>query len=142
MNRPNPSIRIQSRISAPVELVWRMFTTPSHIQGWNFASPEWHCPAARVELIAGGGFSYTMAARDGSMQFDLEGTFEEVTPLIRLRQVLADGRHVSVDFTEGQGYTTVTQTFQPETQNSRDMQKAGWQAILDNFGRYAESQKG
>ncbi|MNR22782.1 hypothetical protein D3C85_1397570 [compost metagenome] len=106
---------------------------------WNAASPEWHCPGSRVDLRVGGRFCHHMAARDGSMGFDFEGTFTEVVPPTSLGYVMDDGRAVRVRFVEEQGGTWVHEEFDAESEHSGEQQRAGWQSILDNFKRYMES---
>jgi uncharacterized protein YndB with AHSA1/START domain len=133
------AITVSAKIDAPLARVWTCWTEPEHIKGWNFASPEWHCPAAVNQLEAGGAFAYTMAARDGSMSFVFEGHFSEVIPERSIASVLADGRKTLVSFEEGDGHTIVTEVFDPENMNPPDLQRAGWQSILDNFKKYAET---
>lgn len=106
---------------------------------WNFASPDWHCPAARNDLRPGGEFCYRMEAKDGSMGFDYEGTFIEVTPHSRLRLALGPDREVLVEFTATDQGTKVSQTFTPETTFSLEQQRAGWQSIMDNYRQHVSS---
>ncbi len=132
-------IRIEAQIKAPLKKVWSRWTEPQHITKWNFAAPEWHCPAATNDLKAGGKYSARMEAKDGSFGFDFEGTYEEVVAQKKLVYALADGRRVSTTF-EAQGDSTkVITVFDAEKQNPEEMQKDGWQAILNNFKRYAEA---
>jgi uncharacterized protein YndB with AHSA1/START domain len=128
-------LTVSVHIAEPAATAWQVFTTPQHIMQWNFAADTWHCPAATNTLEVGGPFSYTMAAKDGSFAFDLQGVFTKVEPPTCLHYSLADGRKVTVDFTEEAGGTTVTQSFEPENQNPLEMQQAGWQAILQEFAR-------
>jgi len=133
------SITIKSNINAPVEKVWKMWNTPSDIMQWNAASDDWHTPRAESDLRAGGTFSARMEAKDGSFGFDFGGTYDEVIPNSKLAYTLGDGRKVDVTF-EGNGQQTkVIETFEAESENSIEMQRDGWQAILDNFKKYAES---
>ena len=97
------NIIVQVRVNADIETVWDSFVNSEHVVEWNFASPEWHCPAAMNDLEVGGGFSYRMAAKDGSFQFDLEGTYTSIEPNSRLEYVLSDGRKVSISFEENGG---------------------------------------
>lgn len=131
-------ITVSTTIDRHVNDVWHHFTHPDSIMHWNQASEDWHCPAAKIELADGGHFCYTMAAKDGSMQFDLEGIFTEVEPRRRLRYELADGRKVSVYFQETHNHTTVVQAFEAENLNPPELQKEGWQAILDSFKKFTE----
>lgn len=135
MNNP---IQVQVHIPAPVQQVWDAFTQADAVQQWNAASEDWHCPAARNDLREGGDFNYVMAARDGSMQFDFAGIYTQVQPLQTIAYTMGDGRKVKVSFTEEEGTTLVTEHFEAEEMNSREMQQAGWQAILDNFKQYVE----
>jgi len=119
--------------------VWEYWTTPSHITNWNFASHEWHCPTAEHDLKVGGKLKYHMAAKDGSMVFDYTATFSKLQPNQLIEYILDDGRKVSITFTANGNTTEVTETFEVEDENSIDMQRQGWQAILDNFKKYVES---
>ena len=132
------SITVETSIEAPVEKVWTCFTDPSHITKWNNASPEWHTPKAVNDLHMGGTFNYRMESKDGKEGFDFTGTYDEVIPHKLIRYTMEDGRKVSVIFEQKNGATHVTETFDPETENSLDLQRQGWQAILDNFKRYVE----
>ena len=132
-------ISVSVRVERPLALVWEGWNTPASIMAWNAASPEWHCPGSRVDLRIGGRFCHRMAARDGSMGFDFEGTFTEVVPPTSLGYVMDDGRAVRVRFVEEQGSTWVHEEFDAESEHSGEQQRAGWQSILDNFKRYMES---
>ena len=132
------TVTVQSRIDKNVENAWTLWTSPEHITQWNFASPEWHCPKAEHELSVGGKLCYHMAAKDGSMAFDYTGTFTRIEPNKLLEHALDDGRKVSVQFEDLGQHTQITEIFEVEDENSIDMQRQGWQAILDNFKRYAE----
>ena len=131
-------ITVSALIDAESAKVWDYWTQPEHIVHWNAASDDWHCPRASNDLRAGGSFSATMAARDGSMSFDFEGVYDEVIDQHKLVYSLADGRQVSVAFEAAGDQTNVVETFDPENINPEDMQRAGWQAILDNFKAYVE----
>ncbi|WP_425935593.1 SRPBCC family protein [Aeromonas rivipollensis] len=132
-------ISVSVRVERPLTLVWEGWNTPASIMAWNAASPEWHCPSSRVDLRVGGLFCHRMAALDGSMEFDFEGTFTEVVPPTALGYVMDDGRAVRVTFVEEQGGTRVHEEFDAESEHSGEQQRAGWQSILDNFKRYMES---
>ena len=129
-------ITVKSNIHAPLDKVWQYFTLPEHITKWNFASPDWHCPAAENNLTKGGSFSFTMAAKDGSFSFDLKGVYQEVIPLKAYSYLLEDGRLVEVSFNESSNGILLTEVFEPEKENTLELQQAGWQAILDNFAKY------
>ena len=135
---PNQKVTITAVISAPVERVWEAFTTPTDITQWNFANDDWWCPRAEVDLRVGGIHKARMEAKDGSFGFDFEGVYGEVDPYRAVTLEMGDGRKARTTF-EGKGNsTTVTTVFDAEEQNSIDMQRTGWQAILDNFRRYVE----
>lgn len=138
MSKP---ITITTTVQADIQKAWNSWTQPEHITKWNHASDDWHCPKAANDLRKGGTFSATMASRDGKMSFDFEGVYDEVVPQKNLAYSLSDGRKVSVAFEERNGQTTVTETFDPEDQNPIEMQRDGWQAILDNFKKHTESLK-
>ena len=138
-NESHQPITVTATVNAPAEVAWRRWNAPEDIQQWCYATPEWHAPRAENNLREGGKFSTTMAARDGSVSFDFAGEYTEVKPNKSIRYTLEDGRRVSIDFEENDGRTTVTQTFDPDRENPADMQRAGWQAILDNFKNYVET---
>lgn len=131
-------IQIEATISAPAAKVWSFWTNPEHITKWNFAIPEWHCPSASNDLKPGGKYSARMEAKDGSFGFDFEAVYDEVIDLKKLVYTMTDGRKVTTTF-EGRGDSTkVTTVFDAENQNPEDMQKNGWQSILNNFKKYTE----
>lgn len=131
-------VLIDATIAAPVERVWDAFTTPADITQWNFASDDWCCPNAEVDLRAGGRYKARMEARDGSFGFDFEAVYEEVEPCKSITLAMGDGRKARTTFqTVGNG-TKVTTVFDAETQNPIGMQRDGWQAILNNFKRNLE----
>lgn len=132
-------ITVSTDINTPLEKAWNMYNEPEHVIRWNAASPDWHCPKAENELWPGGKFSYTMSARDGSMSFDFEGQYDKVEEKKYLAYQLTDGREVTVEFSENAGMTRISQTFDTESVNDVEMQRAGWQAILNNFRAYCEN---
>lgn len=128
------SITIDSTILAPVEKVWDYFNSPEHITQWNFAHESWHCTHAENNLTVGGKIKSRMEAKNGSFGFDFEGIYDEIIPGERLKYHLEDGRNVEVVFEKKDQTTTkVIEKFDPEKQNSADMQRDGWYAILSNF---------
>lgn len=131
-------IMIEATVAAPVQKVWNYWTKPEHITKWNFASDDWKCPSASNDLKVGGKYSARMEAKDGSFGFDFEGTYSEVVEQSKLSYALVDGRQVTTEFESLGGKTKVTTIFDAESQNSIEMQKSGWQAILNNFKAYAE----
>ncbi|MFC4210179.1 SRPBCC family protein [Pedobacter lithocola] len=132
-------ITIESTVNAPIEKVWEFWNNPEHIKNWAFATPDWHAPHAENDLQVDGKFTTTMAAKDGSMSFDFVGTYTTVEENKLIEYVLEDGRNVKIIFDGDEQTTKIIETFDPETQNPVEMQKGGWQAILDNFKNYTEA---
>lgn len=135
------SITVDANVYAPVEAVWKHWTEPASIMQWNHASDDWQCPSSVNDLRDGGTFSARMEAKDGSMGFDFGGTYTKVIPKELIEYVMSDGRKVSVVFQAKGDQTYVTETFDAETENSEEMQRGGWQAILNNFKAYTEANK-
>lgn len=133
----NKSITITTTVDAPVEKVWKLWTEPEHIKQWNNASDDWHTTKAENDLRVGGRFVSRMEAKDGSIGFDFGGTYDEVVLHKKISYILDDDRKVAITFSSQGDTTKITETFETETTNSVEMQQAGWQAILDNFARYA-----
>jgi len=133
-----PTITVENTIKAPVEKVWEFWTKPEHITKWNNASDDWHTPHAENDLREGGKFSARMEARDGSMGFDFGGVYDVVKSHERIEYTIGDGRKVRVRFTDEGNETKVVETFEAEGTHSIEMQRGGWQAILDNFKKYTE----
>ena len=133
-----PVITIRTEINAPLKKVWDCWTSPKHIKNWNFASDDWHCPAATHDLREGGKFSFTMSSKDGKYSFDFEGVYTEVKELKKLRYTIADGRKVDIRFDEKEGKTFVKESFEAENVNTLELQRGGWQSILDHFKKYTE----
>ena len=134
-------ITVQTKINAPIELVWKLWTTPKDIEKWNHASDEWHTPKAENDLRVGGKFNYRMDAKDGSMGFNLEGIYEKLIVNKQIDYTLLDDRKVKIIFSPADGKTQIIETFEAENVNSIELQRGGWQAILDNFKKYAELNK-
>jgi uncharacterized protein YndB with AHSA1/START domain len=132
-------ITVEANVLAPKNKVWDYYTNPEHITEWNFADPSWQCPAAENDLRVGGKYWARMEAKDGSFGFDFEAIYSEVVPGEKLTYQMPDGRVATITFKEQGGATHVAVTFDAETENSIDMQRGGWQAILDNFKKYTES---
>jgi uncharacterized protein YndB with AHSA1/START domain len=131
-------ISVETLVNAPVAEVWRAYTSPEDIQKWNAPSADWHTTAATSDLKEGGAFSYRMEAKDGSSGFDFEGTYTKVVPNERLEYSFGD-RYCEIEFVPASGGVTVRVTFDPESDNPVDLQRDGWQAILDNFAKYVEA---
>jgi uncharacterized protein YndB with AHSA1/START domain len=133
------SITVETTVNVPVEKAWEYFTKPEHITKWNFASDDWHSPVAENDLRPGGKFNYRMEARDESFGFDFGGVYNTVEENKLIEYTIGDGRKVKVAFS-GNGKTThVIEVFEAEGTNPIEMQKNGWQAILNNFKKYAEN---
>ncbi|MEY5049848.1 MAG: hypothetical protein RLZZ175_3207 [Bacteroidota bacterium] len=138
-NQDNQMITVETTVNASLNTVWDSFTNPTHITQWCFASDDWHAPYAENDIQTGGKFKTTMAAKDGSFSFDFEGEYSLVKSQEEINYFLEDGRTVKINFISEENSTKVIETFDPENENPADMQKAGWQAILDNFKKYTES---
>lgn len=132
-------VTVEATISADTNKVWEYFTKPEHITKWNFANDDWHCPRAENDLHVGGKYSARMEAKDGSFGFDFDAVYDEVIDQKKLTYTMGDGRQATTTFEDLGGTTKVTTTFDAEGENDVEMQRAGWQAILDNFKKYAES---
>ncbi len=131
-------IVVEIDINAPVEKVWKFFTEPEHIVNWNNASWDWYTPKAENDLRVNGAFNYRMEAIDNSMGFDFAGTYDEILFEKIIAYTIGDGRKVHITFNAGSDVTHIIEKFEPESINSIEKQKSGWQAILDNFKRYTE----
>lgn len=132
-------ISIETTVKAAIEEVWSAWITPDDIRKWNFASEDWTCPEARIDLTVGGKFSYRMEAKDGSMGFDFEGTFTAIHAHERIEYALDDDRNVSIAFSETDDGIRVVETFEAEDEHSAEQQRQGWQSILNNFKRHVEA---
>jgi uncharacterized protein YndB with AHSA1/START domain len=133
------AITVEASIEASVEKVWKFWSEPEHITQWCAASDDWHAPYAENDMREGGRFKTTMAARDGSMSFDFEGIYTSVQRKKSIAYTIDDGRKVKIAFSPYGNETRVTETFEAENTNPVEMQRGGWQAILDNFKRYVEA---
>ncbi len=138
MSTDKPSVTIDTLVHAPLSKVWSYWTEPVHIMQWNAASDDWCCPAATNDLRTGGTFTARMEARDKSMGFDFGGTYTDVIPESRIAYTMGDGRAVEVTFVAENDSIRVVETFEIEQENSAEMQRAGWQSILDRFKAHVE----
>ena len=134
-------ITIEKAVNARLDTVWDAFNNPADIKRWNAAQDDWHTTESAVDLREGGRFKSRMEAKDGSEGFDFEGTYTRLEPHKFIEYRMSDGRKVQVEFLEAADGVLVKETFDAETQNSAEMQRQGWQNILDNFGRYVEAKK-
>ncbi len=133
-------ITIKSNINQPVEVVWESWTKPEHITEWNQASEDWHTVYAENDLKVGGRFLSRMEAKDGSTGFDFSGTYEMVEQYETIAYELEDGRKVLITFEPFESQTGIVQIFDAENENPAEMQREGWQAILNQFKQYTEEQ--
>ncbi len=131
-------ITIEATVNAPAQKVWDYWTDAKRIIQWNCPSPEWHTPKAEHEVKEGGKFNFRMEARDGSFGFDFGGVYDVVKPAEQLDYTLGDGRKVWITFTSNGNSTHIKQTFEAESENPVEMQRDGWQGILNNFKKYTE----
>jgi uncharacterized protein YndB with AHSA1/START domain len=132
-------ITVETVVNADLDAVWRAWNDPEDITQWNAASDDWHTTRSTVDLREGGTFSARMEAKDGSVGFDFEGTYTRVVPQERIEYAMSDGRTVEVEFTETADGVRVRETFDAESENDPELQRQGWQAILDSFARHVEA---
>ena len=132
-------ITVETLVRANLNKVWDAWNSPEDIKQWNTAQEDWHTTHSTVDLREGGTFLSRMEAKDGSAGFDFEGTFTRVVPMKEIAYRMSDDREVQVEFVEQPGGVLVRETFDAETENSPELQRQGWQSILDNFGRYVEA---
>ncbi len=133
------TITVENTVNAPIEKVWRFWTEPEHIKKWNNASEDWHTPHAENDLRVGGKFVSRMEAKDGSFGFDFGGVYDAVEENKYIEYRLDDERKVKIFFTPGENETKVVETFEAENTYPIEMQRDGWQAILNNFKKYTET---
>jgi len=136
MNR----ITVKTSVKADIDKVWNYWTKPEHITNWNFASDEWCCPKAENNLHPNEKFSWRMEPKDGSMGFDFEGTYDKIINKKLISYKMSDGRKVDIEFKQNGNEIEVSETFDAEGTNTDEQQRAGWQAILENFKKYVESE--
>lgn len=134
-------ITVETEIDASIDKVWDYWILPEHIVNWNFASDEWCCPAATNDLKPGGEFVWRMEAKDGSMGFDFTGTYVKIDKEELITYTMTDGRKVEIHFVAEGNKTKLIESFEAEGTNSDELQRAGWQEILNNFKKYVESGK-
>lgn len=139
MENNKQKITVETTINASAKKVWEYFTQPEHIIKWNNASDDWHTTKAENDLRVGGKFFSRMEAKDGSFSFDFGGEYDAVEINKNIEYTIGDGRKVKVTFSGDSNTTRVSETFEAESKHSIEMQKGGWQAILDNFKKYTES---
>lgn len=141
MTQEKSTITVQTIVDASIDIVWKCWTTPADIVSWNNASDDWHTTKAVNDLHVGRKFSYRMEAKDGSIGFDFEGVYDSIADHKQISYTLGDGRQATVTFSViDDRKTEIVESFEAETLNSIDKQRDGWQAILENFKKYAEHQ--
>lgn len=138
-NTKKELVTIEAKVNAPIDKVWELWTGPEHIIKWNAANDDWHTTSAENDLVIGGKFSSRMEAKDGSFGFDFGGVYDDVEPQEKIVYTLDDGRKVWTTFTKIEDTTEIISSFEAETENPVEMQKAGWQSILNNFKKYSEN---
>jgi uncharacterized protein YndB with AHSA1/START domain len=132
-------VTVETVVKAELNKVWDVWNTPEDIKQWNTAQEDWHTTKSTVDLREGGKFLSHMEAKDGSGGFDFEGTYTRIVPKKAIEYRMSDGREVKVEFVEGPRGVLVKETFDAETENTPELQRQGWQAILDTFGRHVEA---
>jgi uncharacterized protein YndB with AHSA1/START domain len=132
------TITVEILVNAPIEKVWQFWTKPEHITKWNHASEDWHTTRAENDLKIGGKFLSRMEAKDGSFGFDFEGIYDNIITNEKISYTLLDDRKVTITFSQTENGIQITETFEAETENTLELQKFGWQAILNNFKNYLE----
>lgn len=132
-------ITVETAVKAPLNAVWAAWNNPEDIKQWNAAQDDWHTTKSDVDLREGGKFTARMEAKDGSIGFDFEGIYSLIVPKKTIEFLITDGRKVRVEFAERNGEVLVKETFDAESENPPEMQRQGWQAILDNFARHVEA---
>ena len=135
---PVQTISVETKVAAPLGMVWKTYTTPEDIMRWNAASDDWHTTAATVDLRVGGAFTSRMEAKDGSMGFDFAGTYTKIEDQSLIAYEFGN-RIAEIMFVQEPDGVLVRVTFEPESQNPLVMQRDGWQAILNSFSRHTEA---
>lgn len=135
----NKTITVSTTVKAPLETVWDCWNQLDDISNWAFATDDWMATALENDLRAGGAFKTMMAAKDDSASFEFTGIYDSVEEHALLEYTMSDGRHVKTEFKDAPDGVLITQTFNPEAENTEEKQREGWQAILENFKKYVES---
>jgi uncharacterized protein YndB with AHSA1/START domain len=138
MTTPKTSITVEATVNAPIEKVWKYWVSPEHITKWYNASDDWHTPKAENDIKQGGKFVFRMEAKDKSFGFDFSGIYTDVKTNELIAYTMDDSRKATITFTKAGNSTMVTEAFEAETTNSIELQKTGWQSILNNFKKYTE----
>jgi uncharacterized protein YndB with AHSA1/START domain len=138
MEKAKTKVTVEASVNAPVDKVWKLWNGPEHIVKWSSGHPDWHTPRAENDLKVGGKFSSRMESKDGKMGFDFWGIYDVVRPNEYIEYTMGDGRKVWITFTAKGNSTHISETFEAENENPVEMQKDGWQNIVNNFKAYAE----
>jgi uncharacterized protein YndB with AHSA1/START domain len=139
METTDKKVTVETVVKTPIEKAWKFWNDPKHITKWYYASDDWHAPYAENDLRVNGKFKTTMSAKDGSFSFDFEGTYTAIQENKLIEFTIADGRKVKITFSDLGKETKVVETFETENTNPVEMQRGGWQAILNNFKKYTEA---
>ena len=134
-------ITVETIVHTSMEKVWEFWTKPEHIVNWAFGSDDWEAPHAENDVRIGGKFKTVMAAKDKSSSFDFTGTYSNIKEYRLMEYDIADGRHVKVEFEQLSEGVKITTVFEPYPGNPEEMERGGWQSILNNFKKYAEADK-
>ncbi len=137
----NNELSVEVVVDAPIEKIWECWTKPEHITQWCFASSDWHAPKATNDMKVGGKFTTRMESKDGTEGFDFGGTYTNVEEYKQIEYTMDDGRKVNITFVEQEDSYKIIEAFEPENENPIEMQRQGWQSVLDNFKGYVESNK-
>lgn len=132
-------ITINALVSAEINKAWNYYTMPEHITKWNFASDDWCCPSVLNDMTIGGKYVARMEAKDGSFGFDFEAIYNEINKLKNFKYTSPDGRLIEIDFEANDNQTKLTITFDTDGENPIELQRNGWQAILNNYKNYTEN---
>jgi uncharacterized protein YndB with AHSA1/START domain len=132
-------IAVETQINKSVDKIWELWTNSKHIVNWYFASEDWHCPFAENDLRIEGKFSFRMESKDGKEGFNFWGNYTEIILNKSILYTAGDGRKVRIEFEQTGETTKIVEMFEPENENSKELQKLGWQSILNNFKKYSES---
>lgn len=133
------TIQVQTVVEIPLSRVWSMWNDPESIMSWAYTSDDWYVPYAENDLSIDGKFLIRMAAKNNSFSFDFKGHYTAIEENKSISYMIEDGRKVNVNFIDTENGVLILETFEPESENEEEVQQKGWQAILDNFKKYAES---
>jgi uncharacterized protein YndB with AHSA1/START domain len=133
------TITVQVTVNVSVEKAWMVWNEPEHITKWCTGSPDWHTPHAENDLRIGGRLFSRMEAKDGSAGFDFVATYTDIVNHKTIAYTMEDERNVKITFSNDGKTTTLVETFDAENENPIELQREGWQTILNNFKAHVES---